>query len=168
MCSTDGQGLQLSHDERGDVPACASACVADPPDQGKARSQVAAIRYEAAIRRPSDWKAARSRCSTWCCWAWVKTKHGFAVSAHRCAERIGTDCLYPRNYVPQKGTWRITLTMPVINWAREVAFLIEGTAKAQTVQDVSAWAYDPEEKPVQLIRPASGRLDLSPWMQRRL
>jgi len=64
------------------------------------------------------------------------------------------------NHVPQKQTWRITLTWPVINRGREVAFLIEGAAKAQAVQDVFRGAYDPEAKPAQLVRPASGRLTL--------
>ena len=64
------------------------------------------------------------------------------------------------NHVPQKDTWRITLTWPVINRGREVAFLIEGAGKAQVVHDVFLGAYDPETKPSQLIRPASGRLTL--------
>jgi len=64
------------------------------------------------------------------------------------------------NHVPQKKTWRITLTWPVINRGREVAFLIEGAAQAQAVRHVSCGAYDPEAKPAQLVRPASGRLNL--------
>ena len=64
------------------------------------------------------------------------------------------------NSVPQMGVWRITLTWPTINRAREVAFLIEGAEKAQAVQDVFLGAYDPEAKPTQLIRPMSGRLNL--------
>jgi 6-phosphogluconolactonase len=64
------------------------------------------------------------------------------------------------NHVPQKETWRITLTWPVINRGSRVAFLIEGAAKAHVMQDVFLGAYDPEEKPAQLIRPAIGRLDL--------
>ena len=35
-----------------------------------------------------------------------------------------------------------------------------GRGKAQVVRDVFVGAYDPEGKPSQLIRPASGRLDL--------
>jgi 6-phosphogluconolactonase len=62
------------------------------------------------------------------------------------------------NHVPQKETWRITLTSPVINRGREVAFLIEGAGKAQVVHDVFLGAYDPESKPSQLVRPESGRL----------
>lgn len=62
------------------------------------------------------------------------------------------------NHVPQKGTWRITLTSPVINHGREVTFLIEGIGKAQVVHDVFLGAYDPESKPSQLVRPENGRL----------
>lgn len=62
------------------------------------------------------------------------------------------------NHVPQKDTWRITLTWPVINQGRQVAFLIEGAAKAEILHTVLQGKYDPETTPSQLIRPASGRL----------
>jgi 6-phosphogluconolactonase len=62
------------------------------------------------------------------------------------------------NHVPQKDTWRVTLTWPAINRARRVAFLIEGAGKAQVLDDVLLGAYDPESKPSQLIRPDSGKL----------
>lgn len=64
------------------------------------------------------------------------------------------------NHVPQKDTWRITLTQPVINRGREVAFLIEGAAKADVLRDVLLGPYDPEAKPSQLIRPNSGKLTM--------
>lgn len=64
------------------------------------------------------------------------------------------------NHVPQKDTWRLTLTWPVIVQGRQVAFLIEGAAKAEMVQTVFRGAYDPEQYPAQLIRPASGQLTL--------
>jgi 6-phosphogluconolactonase len=64
------------------------------------------------------------------------------------------------NRVPQKDTWRITLTWPVINQGREVAFLIEGEAKAQVLHDVLLGPYQPDTFPSQTIRPASGRLTL--------
>jgi 6-phosphogluconolactonase len=62
------------------------------------------------------------------------------------------------NHVPQKETWRITLTAPVINAGRAVAFLIEGAAKADVLHDVLLGSYDPETHPSQLIRPNSGGL----------
>ena len=64
------------------------------------------------------------------------------------------------NHVPQKDTWRITLTWPVINQGREVAFLIEGAAKAQVLHDVFLGPYQPDTYPSQIIRPASGQLTL--------
>jgi 6-phosphogluconolactonase len=64
------------------------------------------------------------------------------------------------NHVPQKDTWRLTLTWPVITQGREVAFLIEGAAKAEILHTVMQGKYDPETYPSQLIRPASGKLTL--------
>ncbi|HEY4382491.1 MAG TPA: 6-phosphogluconolactonase [Acidobacteriaceae bacterium] len=63
------------------------------------------------------------------------------------------------NHVPQqKQSWRITLTSPVINHAREVVFLIEGAAKTDVLHEVLLGPYDPETHPSQLIRPESGKL----------
>ena len=62
------------------------------------------------------------------------------------------------NHVPQKDTWRITLTWPVIDQAREVCFLVEGTAKADVLAAVLTGPHDPERLPSQLIRPVSGEL----------
>lgn len=63
------------------------------------------------------------------------------------------------NHVPQqKQSWRITLTSPVINHGREIAFLIEGAAKTAVLHDVLLGPYNPEVTPSQLIRPASGKL----------
>ncbi len=62
------------------------------------------------------------------------------------------------NQVPQKDTWRVTLTWPVINQAHDVFFLIAGKDKAQPVHDVLLGKYDPDVLPSQLIRPSNGRL----------
>ncbi len=62
------------------------------------------------------------------------------------------------NHVPQKDTWRITLTSPVINQGRDVVFLIEGEAKSKVLGEVFTGPRDPERLPSQLIRPASGQL----------
>ena len=64
------------------------------------------------------------------------------------------------NQVPQKDTWRITLTWPVINHARSVFFLIAGADKAQRVHEVFTGGRDPERLPSQLIWPTSGILTL--------
>jgi 6-phosphogluconolactonase len=65
------------------------------------------------------------------------------------------------NHVPQqKETWRVTLTSPVINRARDVFFLIEGADKVAALNRVFTGPYDPETYPSQLIRPASRRITL--------
>ena len=46
----------------------------------------------------------------------------------------------------------------MINQGREVAFLIEGAAKADILAKVLLGPYDPETTPSQLIRPASGKV----------
>ena len=63
------------------------------------------------------------------------------------------------NHVPQqKQSWRVTLTWPVINAARDVFFLIDGPAKADPLGRVLEGPYDPETLPSQLIQPQNGRL----------
>ncbi len=64
------------------------------------------------------------------------------------------------NRVPQKDTWRVTLTSPVINRARHVVFLIAGADKAAPLSHVMQGPYQPETYPAQLIRPTGGKLTL--------
>ena len=64
------------------------------------------------------------------------------------------------NHVPQKDTWRITLTLPVINEANDVVFLIGGKDKADPLERVLYGEYDPETLPSQLIQPKNGALTL--------
>src|SRR5271163_1882207 len=62
------------------------------------------------------------------------------------------------NHVPQKETWRVTLTSPVINQGRKVVFLIGGADKATVLKSVLSDKYDPETWPSQVIQPKSGQL----------
>ena len=68
--------------------------------------------------------------------------------------------LVASNHVPQKDTWRITLTWPVINQARSVFFLVSGQDKAGVLKEVLTGERDVERLPSQLIWPASGILTL--------
>jgi 6-phosphogluconolactonase len=62
------------------------------------------------------------------------------------------------NHVPQKDTWRVTLTWPVIIEANEVFFLIGGKDKADPLHRVLQGPYDPETLPSQLIQPKNGKV----------
>jgi len=133
-----------------------------PPTQiyrmeGEVDPQVAASRYEAQIRREFGLKGAETP-------AFDLVLLGMGDDGHTASLFPHTQALFAMvplvvaNHVPQKDTWRVTLTWPVINRARRVAFLIEGAAKAQVLDDVLLGPYDPESKPSQLIRPDSGKL----------
>lgn len=68
--------------------------------------------------------------------------------------------LVAANHVPQKDSWRITLTWPVINHARSVFFLIGGADKAGVLNEVLTGPKDIDRLPSQLIWPSSGILTL--------
>jgi 6-phosphogluconolactonase len=70
------------------------------------------------------------------------------------------DRLAAANHVPQRDSWRVTLTWPVLNHARSVFFLISGQAKAAILKEVLLGPHDPERLPSQLIWPSSGILTL--------
>ena len=56
------------------------------------------------------------------------------------------------------GGRRISLTFPVINAARQVAFLVTGESKARAVQQVLGGARDPLRLPAQAVAPRHGEL----------
>lgn len=62
------------------------------------------------------------------------------------------------NYVPQKDVWRITLTLPVINAARQVIFLVAGAPKAERLREVLYGSRQPHDLPAQSIQPTNGNL----------
>jgi 6-phosphogluconolactonase len=57
-------------------------------------------------------------------------------------------------------SWRITMTSPFINRSGEVVVLIAGASKAERLNEVLHGPQDPERLPLQLIKPASGKLVL--------
>ncbi|MFQ5802337.1 MAG: 6-phosphogluconolactonase [Candidatus Methylomirabilales bacterium] len=69
-----------------------------------------------------------------------------------------TERLITSNYVEKLGTYRLTLTAPVINRAANVVFLVSGETKASVLREVLEGAYEPQRLPSQLIRPVKGRL----------
>jgi 6-phosphogluconolactonase len=66
--------------------------------------------------------------------------------------------LVAANPVPKLGTTRITLTLPVINHAARVWFLVTGGSKAEVLKAVLEGPHQPETLPSQLINPTDGEL----------
>jgi 6-phosphogluconolactonase len=62
-------------------------------------------------------------------------------------------------YVPEMSQWRVTLTPPLLNAARRVAFLVVGAGKAPMLQRVLEGPSEPEALPAQAIVPVDGTLD---------
>jgi len=127
--------------------------------QGELEPEVAAAEYEYDIRRTFRLEGAEAPRFDIVTLGMGDDGHTASLFPHTDAiHEIGR--LVVANQVPQKDTWRVTLTWPVINHAREVFFLIAGQDKAQPLRDVFLGPKDVERLPSQLIWPASGILTL--------
>jgi len=62
------------------------------------------------------------------------------------------------NWVDKLKANRLTMTLPVLNSAREMSFLASGTDKAQVLRTVLEEDAPPEQYPAKLVRPSNGRL----------
>lgn len=69
-----------------------------------------------------------------------------------------TERLVVSVYVEKLGTHRLTLTVPVINHAAHVVFLITGKSKASVLREVLEGEHRPQRFPSQLMRPVDGTL----------
>lgn len=126
--------------------------------EGELEPEVAASRYEADIRTAFRLEGAESPTFDLILLGMGDDGHTASLFPETAAiHELGRIAV--ANFVEKTDTWRITLTWPVINQAREVAFLIEGAGKRDIVRDVLLGSYDPEEKPSQLIRPANGTIN---------
>jgi 6-phosphogluconolactonase len=127
--------------------------------QGELDPEEAAVRYESSIRQGFALQGAELPC-------FDVVALGMGPDGHTASLFPHTEGLHEKtrlaiaNHVAQKESWRVTLTWPVINWARDVFFLIEGADKADPLKHVFLGPYDPESFPSQLILPASGHLTL--------
>jgi 6-phosphogluconolactonase len=125
--------------------------------EGELPPEEAAAHYESAIRNQFKLEGAEVP-------RFDVLQLGMGDDGHTASIFPHTDAIHElgrivyANHVPQKDTWRITLTWPVINEASEVFFLIGGKDKADPLQRVLQGPYDPETLPSQLIQPKSGRL----------
>jgi 6-phosphogluconolactonase len=134
-----------------------------PPEQvirieGELDPEEAAARYESAIRGNYRLEGAEGPIFDVLQLGMGDDGHCASLFPHTAAlhEMIR---IAVANHVPQqKQSWRVTLTWPVINAARDVFFLIDGPAKADPLGRVLLGPYDPETLPSQLIQPQNGRL----------
>ena len=125
--------------------------------EGELDPEVAAARYESTLRNTFKLEGAETPTFDLILLGMGDDGHTASLFPH--TEALNEmSRLVVANHVPQKDTWRMTLTWPVINQGRQVAFLIEGAAKAEILHTVLQGKYDPETTPAQLIRPASGKL----------
>jgi 6-phosphogluconolactonase len=89
---------------------------------------------------------------------------GMGEDGHTASLFPGTKALEERrrlvvaNWVPKLSTWRITLTLPVLNDARAVLFLAAGPDKAGPLGAVFDPSSPPDAYPCQLVRPSAGEL----------
>ena len=127
--------------------------------QGELEPEVAAAQYEYELRRAFRLEGAEAPRFDIVTLGMGDDGHTASLFPHTAAiNEMGR--LVVANQVPQKDTWRITLTWPVINHAREVFFLIGGADKAARLKEVFLGPKDVERLPSQLIWPASGILTL--------
>jgi len=89
---------------------------------------------------------------------------GIGENAHTASLFPGTSVIYEKKewvsalYVDEVKMFRITMTAPFINDARNVVFLAAGDSKAEVLQTVLTADYQPEKYPAQLISPVNGNL----------
>lgn len=127
--------------------------------EGELKPEEAAAKYESAIRRAFRLEGAEMPQFDVLSLGMGDDGHTASLFPHTAAlHALGRIAV--ANQVPQKETWRLTLTWPVINQAHDVSFLLKGGEKAEVLHRVMQGGYDPETLPSQLIRPANGRLTL--------
>jgi 6-phosphogluconolactonase len=62
------------------------------------------------------------------------------------------------NWVEKLGSSRITFTLPLLNAARRVAFLVSGTDKAAALHEVLEGKAPAEKYPSRLVQPSEGKV----------
>jgi 6-phosphogluconolactonase len=125
--------------------------------EGELDPELAAARYESAIRNRFRLEGAQLPTFDLVALGMGPDGHTASLFPHTAGIHELTRIAIA-NHVPQKETWRVTLTSPVINQGRKVVFLIGGTDKAEVLSSVLGKTYDPETWPSQVIQPKSGQL----------
>ncbi len=89
---------------------------------------------------------------------------GMGADGHTASIFPGTEAVHEDKkwvcpgYNAEQKSKRITLTVPLINKAKNIFFSVFGDGKAKTLLNVRLGEHDPETLPSQLIKPENGNL----------
>ena len=89
---------------------------------------------------------------------------GLGDNAHTLSLFPGEEVIHEKNrwvksvFVKEVNMQRITLTAPVVNLSKRIAFLVSGQDKADAVSHVLLNEYTPDLYPAQVIKPKNGDL----------
>ena len=89
---------------------------------------------------------------------------GLGDNAHTLSLFPGEEVVHEKNrwvkavFVKEVNMQRITLTAPVVNLSRHIAFLVSGQDKADAVSHILLNDYTPDLYPAQVIKPVNGEL----------
>ncbi|HTP65345.1 MAG TPA: 6-phosphogluconolactonase, partial [Geobacteraceae bacterium] len=89
---------------------------------------------------------------------------GLGENGHTASLFPGTSAVEERHrwvtevYVAEQGTFRVTLTAPVINRAALVVFIVSGKGKSAILRETLEGNQAPRRIPARLIKPSSGEL----------
>ncbi len=89
---------------------------------------------------------------------------GMGPDGHTASLFPESEALYERDrlvlapWVEKFRSFRITLTLPVLNSAAMVVFLVSGAEKAETLRAVLEGSHQPIRLPAQAVRPSKGHL----------
>lgn len=90
---------------------------------------------------------------------------GLGDDAHTASIFPGTELVWideeqvKEVYLKDKEVYRISFTAPLINDAKQIAFLTFGANKADAIKAVLEGEHDVSKYPAQLIKPTKGKLD---------
>lgn len=90
---------------------------------------------------------------------------GLGDDAHTASIFPGTDLVWideelvKEVYLADKEVYRISFTAPLINDAKQIAFLTFGANKADAIKSVLEGERDVAKYPAQLVKPTNGKLD---------
>jgi 6-phosphogluconolactonase len=121
--------------------------------EGELKPEEAALRYESALRRAFGQQEGIP--------VFALVLLGMGADGHTASLFPGTTALRETEklaaavYARQPDSWRVTLTLPVINNSRKVVFMVSGDSKAQVVREV---VEGKKKYPASIVLPSNGEV----------